>query len=106
MKIFEGEHSVAEDNVWLGYFDFPVRQWKGAKAGERVMEVEFEITADGLLRVAADTINVPTAPLLGSWSWGFLSFYIVIVVACIVAFLFKVYREGLMLEAPPDDVIY
>lgn len=103
VKVFEGENEMAVDNVYLGEFDFPIRDYKGKKKGERRMEVSFQLNSDGLLKVTADTLDVPPSPLLGPWAWGFIAAYFGALFACVVYYMF--FYTGIT-QAPTDSDTY
>eukprot|EP00511_Aplanochytrium_stocchinoi_P000268 CAMPEP_0204822874 /NCGR_PEP_ID=MMETSP1346-20131115/1056_1 /ASSEMBLY_ACC=CAM_ASM_000771 /TAXON_ID=215587 /ORGANISM="Aplanochytrium stocchinoi, Strain GSBS06" /LENGTH=198 /DNA_ID=CAMNT_0051949323 /DNA_START=113 /DNA_END=709 /DNA_ORIENTATION=+ len=54
IDIYEGEEKLACDNHWIGYHDFIIPGGRSFKAGERSMNIAFEITEDGILMVKAE----------------------------------------------------
>ena len=53
VEVYEGEHAVAAENKWMGYFNFPVPGGRSAKAGEKAMDVTVRMSASGILAVDA-----------------------------------------------------
>lgn len=52
--MFEGEDDVARNNHWIGYHNLIIPRGKHYLAGERSMNVVFEITSEGILIVKGE----------------------------------------------------